>query len=109
MKSVVFAGAAGDELRSLPVGARHALGRQLLDVQRGTTPAGSKPMNNIGPGVRELRVRTDDTWWRLLYVVTDVVVVLIVFRKQSNRTPQDAIETARRRYRESCRTTPPQI
>src|SRR3979411_3172646 len=56
-KPVEFRGSALDDLRAFPEAARREAGYQLDRVQHGREPDDWKPMNTIGQGVREIRVR----------------------------------------------------
>jgi phage-related protein len=57
LKPVEFMGVSLARVREFPKGARRAAGYQLDRVQRGLQPDDWKPMQAIGPGVRELRIR----------------------------------------------------
>jgi len=46
-----------DDLRAFPASARREAGYQLDKVQAGFDPADWKPMNTVGQGVREIRIR----------------------------------------------------
>jgi predicted XRE-type DNA-binding protein len=56
-KPVEFRGSALDDLRAFPEAARRAAGYQLDQVQHGREPDDWKPMNAVGRGVREIRIR----------------------------------------------------
>jgi len=58
MKLIVFLGDSRSELRAFPPDARNEAGHQLDQVQHGENPSDWKPMKIIGPGVREIRIRT---------------------------------------------------
>ena len=61
----------------------------------------SRPMSVIGPRCHELRVNDESGTFRIMYRVdTDAVVILDVFMKKTEQTPQSIIETCRRRLRE---------
>ncbi|ABQ25560.1 protein of unknown function DUF891 [Geotalea uraniireducens Rf4] len=62
-------------------------------------PSDWKPMNAVGPGVREIRIRVLGEW-RVLYVAkfADAVYVLHAFHKKTQKTRHEDIEIARRRY-----------
>lgn len=100
-KPVVFLGSALDALRGFPLPARHEAGHQFDPVQRGMTPADWKPMRNVGPGVREIRLADASGAFRIIYVATfaDAIYVLHRSRTQSARTCQADIAPAARRYR----------
>lgn len=100
MKPVTFMGASQDDLRAFPAEARHAAGFDLEHVQRGEHPADFKPMPSVGAGAFEIRVRTDDGAFRVLYVAkfAESVYVLHAFEKKSQKTLKQDLETGRRRY-----------
>jgi phage-related protein len=101
LKTMCFLGAALDELRAFPDDARREAGYQLDRVQRGHTPTDWKPMRNIGPGVREIRVRDAGGAFRVIYVVRlgATVYVLRCFQKKAEKTSKLDIECACDRYR----------
>lgn len=102
MKPVEFMGDALARLRDFPAAARRAAGYQLDRVQRGLEPDDWKPMQMIGAGVRELRIRDRPGAFRVIYLVTlaDRVVVLHAFQKKTRRTAKPDIELAAKRLRE---------
>ena len=56
MKPLNFVGSSLDDLRNFPDEARRAAGIELRAVQRGLEPSDWKPMQVIGPGVKEIRI-----------------------------------------------------
>ena len=58
-------------------------------------------MQEVGSGVREIRVRVLGEW-RVLYVAkfASVVYVLHAFQKKTRKTRREDIELARHRYRQ---------
>jgi phage-related protein len=98
MKPLRFVGSSADDLRDFPAEARRRAGFELYSVQRGLEPTDWKPMQTIGPGVRELRIRVMGEW-RIIYtaVIADAVYVLHAFQKQSKATSRNDIEVARQR------------
>lgn len=59
-------------------------------------------MSTVGPGCREIRIRTDDGAFRGIYVVLGSpmgVYILAVFTKKTQKTSQRTIELAAKRYR----------
>ena len=98
MKPIVFLGRSLSLLRTFPDAARREAGYQLDGVQRGASPSDWKPMSNIGPGVREIRVRIGGAW-RVVYVANraEAVYVLHAFQKKAEQTSRqdiNAIKTA---------------
>ena len=67
----------------------------------------SRSMPGVGRGCHELRIVDRDATWRIVYHVdADAVVILEVFSKKTQTTPNRVIETCRGRlamYRESRR------
>ena len=100
MKTIKFIGSSQDDLRDFPVEARRECGRELDRVQCGLMPTDFKPMLNVGPGAYEIRVHALGEW-RVIYVAkfTDVVYVLHVLQKKTQKTPKADIELAARRYK----------
>ncbi|MFN0164101.1 MAG: type II toxin-antitoxin system RelE/ParE family toxin [Burkholderiales bacterium] len=101
VKAVEFVGSSLDDLRAFPLGARRACGYQIEKVQRGRDPDDWKPMSSVGPGARELRVRSDDGAYRVIYIASfaDAVYVLHCLQKKSQKTAKSDIELARTRLR----------
>ena len=57
LKPVEFRGSSLDDLRAFPQAARREAGHQLDQVQHGREPDDWKPVNTVGRGVREIRIR----------------------------------------------------
>ncbi len=102
MKPVVFIGSSLDDLRAFPDRPRHDAGFQLERVQRGLDPDDWKPMQTIGPGVREIRVRDASGAFRVVYVAafSEAVYVLHAFAKKTQRTSQRDLALAQSRFRD---------
>lgn len=101
-KPVEFVGSALDDLRAFPVAARREAGFQLDQVQQGKEPDDWKPMNIVGPGVREIRVRETDGAFRVIYVAKfeDAIYVLHCFQKKSQKTGKEDVSLATRRFKD---------
>jgi phage-related protein len=101
MKPIKFVGSSLEDLRKFPIEARKRAGFELYTVQRGLDPTNWKPMRDIGPGVREIRIRVQGEW-RVLYVAkfVEAIYILHAFQKKSQKTRSEDIEIARRRYRQ---------
>jgi phage-related protein len=101
MKLLNFVGSSLDDLRNFPDEARRAAGFELRAVQNGLEPSDWKPMQVIGPGVKEIRIHVLGEW-RVIYVakLRDVVYVLHAFQKKTQKTSRHDIGLARRRYRQ---------
>jgi phage-related protein len=101
MKALNFIGSSLDDLRNFPDEARRAVGFELHSVQCGFEPRDWKPMPSIGRGVQEIRVHVLGEW-RIIYVAKfgDAVYVLHSFQKKSQKTDQQDIELARKRFKQ---------
>ncbi|MFM0174977.1 type II toxin-antitoxin system RelE/ParE family toxin [Paraburkholderia sediminicola] len=102
VKPLKFCGSSLDDLREFPLSARRDAGHQLDQVQRGRDTDDWKPMNTIGPGAREIRIREADGAFRIIYVAKfdDAVHVLHCFQKKTQKTSKADLELATKRYRE---------
>jgi len=101
-KLLTFLGDSRLSLKLFPFEARKRAGRQLDLVQRGEEPLDWKPMNSVGSGVREIRIRGETGIYRVIYVtkIADRVFVLHCFHKKTQRTAAADIELAKRRYKD---------
>jgi phage-related protein len=101
-KSVEFRGTALQDLRAFPETARRDAGYQLDQVQRGREPDDWKPMNAVGQGVREIRIRETAGVFRVIYVAKfdDAVYVLHCFQKKTQKTSKADLHLAAQRYRD---------
>jgi phage-related protein len=102
LKPVVFCGSALSDLRAFPATARRRAGYQLDRVQRGRDPDDWKPLNAIGQGAREIRIRDESGTFRVIYAVkfADAVYVLHCFQKKTQKTSKSDLELGAKRYRE---------
>jgi hypothetical protein len=55
-KSIIWLGNSRRDLRAFPALARRLAGFQLRRLQQGLDPDDWKPMQTVGPGVREIRI-----------------------------------------------------
>jgi phage-related protein len=60
LKPVEFRGRSLQDLRAFPLEARRSAGFQLDKVQHGLDPDDWKPIEIIGPGTKEIRIRYRD-------------------------------------------------
>ena len=65
-KPVEFRGSSLEDLRAFPLAARREAGHQLDQVQNGQDPDDWKPMNTVGQGVREVRIRDASGAFRIM-------------------------------------------
>lgn len=98
-KPLVWLGSSLDDLRAFPVRAARLAGYELRRVQQGLMPSDWKPIQTVGPGVNEIRIRTG-VEHRVLYVArfVEAVYVLHAFGKRTRQTARTDIDLARRRF-----------
>ena len=101
-KPVEFRGSSLDDLRAFPLPARREAGHQLDQVQNGQEPDDWKPMNTVGQGVKEIRIRDASGAFRVIYVAkfADAVYVLHCFQKKTEKTSKSDLDLASKRYRD---------
>jgi len=89
-------------LQNFPPDARREAGFQLFQVQQGFDPDDWKPMDTVGPGAREIRVRDENGIYRVMYVArfADAVYVLHCFQKKTQKTASGGLALTKRRYKE---------
>lgn len=102
LKPIEFAGDSLGRLRDFPKDARRTAGYQLDRVQRGLEPDDWKPMQAVGTGVRELRIRDRAGAFRVIYLATlpDRIIVLHAFQKKTQRAAKPDLDLAAKRFRE---------
>ena len=93
------------ELKTPPLSgeARIEAGFLLRRLQRGESLGmpHSRPMPAIGPQCHELRLIDMNATWRLIYRIDeDAIVLLEVFSKKAQKTPQYVIKACRRRIKD---------
>ena len=107
-KPLHWMGSSKRDLRSFPDQARNEAGYNLGLVQTGRPPRNWKPMESIGPGAAEIRVKTNvggTREHRVVYVAKfpEAVYVLHAFEKKSQKTSPHDIDVAKARYSETMR------
>jgi len=93
-------GSSKDDLMQFPEAMRKEAGHQLSNVQFGIDPDDWAPMEIVGSGSKEIRMRDKDGWYRVIYVAKfeSGVYVLHSFQKKTNQTSQSDIDLAKKRY-----------
>jgi phage-related protein len=101
-KPVQFRGSALADLRAFPDDARREAGHQLDQVEQGRDPDDWKPMNTVGQGVREIRIREASGAFRMIYIAKfhKAIYVLHCFQKKTQKTRREDLELAARRYKD---------
>jgi phage-related protein len=102
VKPVEFLEDSLERIRAFPETARREAGYQLERVQRGLDPDDWKPMQSIGRGVREIRVRDASGAFRVMYVARfrGAIFVLHAFAKKTQRTPARDLTLAASRLKD---------
>lgn len=90
------------EIKTPPfsLAARLEAGLLLRRLQQGELLSlpHSRPMPTIGLRCHELRINDNQVSWRIIYRIDpDAIIILEVFQKKNQRTPQTVIETCQRR------------
>ena len=83
--------------------ARVEAGILLRRLQKGgqLSLPNSRPMPSIAPRCHELRINDENTIWRIVYGIDpDAIIILDVFKKKTNKTPNRIIELCKRRLRD---------
>ena len=99
-KPLVWLGSARADLRAFPALARRLAGFQLRRVQQGLDPDDWKPMQTVGPGVREIRIQIAGAH-RVFYEMTrpEAIYVLHAFEKKTQKTSAHDLRIGRDRFR----------
>jgi phage-related protein len=99
-KALIWLGSSRGDLRAFPAIARRLAGFQLRRVQQGLDPDDWKPMQTIGPGVREIRINIAGAH-RVFYVATrpEAIYVLHAFDKKTQKTSAQDLRIGRDRFR----------
>ena len=92
-KPLHFVGRSNRDLKRLPERIRQRVGAELKFIQNGNQPSDWRPMKEIGPGVCEIRVRSQKVY-RVFYTSTfpEAVYILHVFEKKTRKTSRKDIE-----------------
>jgi phage-related protein len=87
--------------------ARIEAGFLLRKIQQGESIGmpHSRPMPSIENDCHELRIQDKDKIWRIIYLIdVDAIVILDIFPKKTNQTPQKVLKNSKKRikdYREA--------
>lgn len=100
-KTIVWHGDSLECLRGFPDKPRKVLGAGLNDLQKHRTPPDWKPFPGLARNAFELRVRSDDGAYRVIYVtfVKQEIHVLHAFKKKTQKTEKKDVDTANARMK----------
>jgi phage-related protein len=92
------------EIKTPPMSsnARIEAGYLLRLLQKGEnlTLPNSRPMPTVGTRCHELRIEDKNQAWRIVYRIdSDAIVILDIFEKKTQKTPQMVIENCKRRLK----------
>ena len=101
MKQIIWIGDSYKAVLRFSAAVKRAVGYQLHLLQQGSDPDDWKPMQSIGPGVREIRIKIEGQY-RIIYLakLEKGVYVLHAFNKKTQKTSKKDIDIATTRYRE---------
>ncbi|MDM9554508.1 type II toxin-antitoxin system RelE/ParE family toxin [Pseudomonas asiatica] len=101
VKEIEWLGSSKEDLRDFPPVAKQRAGFMLDQIQHGEEPADWKPMESVGQGVREIRIKCKDGAFRVFYVVNrpEAIYVLHAFRKTTEKTEKRDIDRAKDLYK----------
>jgi len=99
-KPLIWLGSSRRDLRAFPALARRLAGFQLRRVQQGLDPDDWKPMQTVGPGVREIRIHIAGAH-RVFYLATraEAIYVLHGFDKKTQKTSSHDLRIGRDQFR----------
>jgi phage-related protein len=100
-KEIRWIGSSYEDILEFPSTARREAGFQLGRVQAGLDPDDWKPFDDVGAGVREVRIRDGHGIYRVMYVAKfeEAIYVLHCFQKKTQATSKQDNEIAASRYR----------
>jgi phage-related protein len=100
-KQIRWEGSSLDDLLDFPTKPRKEAGFQLSKVQTGLEPDNWKAFEDVGAGVKEIRLRDNDGIYRVMYVAKfeDAIYVLHCFQKKTEATTKQDKKIAEIRYR----------
>ena len=104
-KPIYWVGSSLKDLLALPDEVKREAGYQLHRVQNGLEPENWKPFQEVGSGVKEIRIYDQDGTFRVMYVAkfSEKIYVLHAFQKKTQKTPKRAIKTAEERKKDYFR------
>ncbi|MGK7880951.1 MAG: type II toxin-antitoxin system RelE/ParE family toxin [Crocosphaera sp.] len=83
--------------------ARIETGYLLRRLQQGESLSmpQSRPMPSIGSRCHELRINDTDQTWRIIYRIDeDAILIVDVFAKKTNKTPETVIKRSQQRLKQ---------
>jgi len=94
-------------VRKWPDEIKETIGIELMKIEFGgwPTPGTVEAVSQIGAGAYEVKAQDATGWFRVFFVAkfADATYVLHAIQKKTNATPQDAIELAKKRYKDAVK------
>ena len=102
MKNVIWLGSSRLDLREFPASVQDEIGLQLFYLQQGRRADDWKPINTVGQGVEEIRMRDATGAFRVIYYArrADSIYILHAFQKKTQQTPLQDLRLAKKRFLE---------
>ena len=99
-KPLRWLGDSLEQVKTFSDDAKRSAGHQLELVQSGLDPLDWKPMETVGAGVKEIRIRFEKSY-RVFYVAkfSEGVYVLHAFVKKTAKTSKKDIDMGVNRYK----------
>ncbi len=99
-KSIYWVGTSYKDLLAFPDEAKRKAGYQLHRVQHGLDPEDWKSFQNVGSGVKEIRISSNKNAFRVMYVAkfAERIYILHAFQKKSQKTNANDIKIVKTRY-----------
>jgi phage-related protein len=99
-KQLRWLGDSLEQVKAFSDEAKRSAGHQLGLVQSGLDPQDWKPMETVGAGVKEIRIRFEKSY-RVFYVAkfSEGVYVLHAFVKKTPKTSKQDIDIGVNRYK----------
>lgn len=100
-KEIRWIGSSYADLLDFPLPAKRDAGFQLGKVQAGLEPDDWKPFDDVGAGVREIRIADRSGAFRVMYVAKfeEALYVLHCFQKKTQATSKQDKAIAEQRYK----------
>ena len=99
-KPIKWEGSSLKDLLKFPLKAKREAGFQLDKIQNNQEPDNWKSFEQIGAGVREIRISEDNGIFRVMYVAKfeDAIYVLHAFQKKTQVTSKRDKDISKARY-----------
>jgi phage-related protein len=100
-KEIRWIGSSYDDLLEFAAEIKKKAGFQLGRVQAGLDPEDWKPFDDVGAGVKEIRIKDSQGIYRVMYVAKfeEAIYVLHCFQKKTEATSKGDKKIAEARYR----------